>query len=288
MVKDTFFEKKRLIQVNGKIIDLSTPIVAGILNITPDSFYDGGNYFSKERLTFQYSRLIHEGADIVDIGAYSSRPGAENISVEKEKERLCMALDAIREMDSDTIISIDTFRARVARMMIEEYNVGLINDISSGEADPEILDIAANYNVPYIAMHMKGTPQTMQKLTHYNNVVDDIVDYFAHKVYSLKERGIKDIFIDPGFGFGKTIEQNFELLANLDVFKIFKLPIMVGISRKSMIYRSLNIDVKQALNGTSILHTIALQNGANIIRAHDVKEAKEAINLYQKVLKAKC
>lgn len=284
MAKDTLFYKKKTIRFRGKLLEINQPLVMGILNVTPDSFYDGGKYPSTEEILKQTRKMLIEGASIIDIGAYSSRPGSEEISAETELSRLEPALTAIRTLFPDIIISVDTFRAKVARQAIEGYKIDIINDISGGTIDPEITDIAAAYGIPYIAMHMKGTPVTMQKETKYQHVITDLLSYFAEKIDFLVSKGIHDIIVDPGFGFAKTLEQNYQLMAGLESFQILGYPIMVGISRKSMIYKLLETNPSEALTGTIALNMVALQNGASILRVHDVKEAVETIKIYKKLI----
>lgn len=277
--KDTYFSPKQTLNFNGTLFELSSPIVMGILNITPDSFFDGGRYLDEIQLMERCENMLSDGATIIDIGAYSSRPGATDISTEEEQERLAKALQPIRKSFPDAIISVDTFRADVARFVVQEFNVNMINDISAGELDPDMLETVASCNVPYILMHMKGTPQTMQQNTNYDNLINDIIRYLAQRINLAVQAGIKDIIVDPGFGFGKTIEQNFKLLANLGDFNIFQRPILVGLSRKSTVYKTLGTTPENALNGTLALETIALLNGANILRVHDVKETMEVLKL---------
>jgi dihydropteroate synthase len=283
MDKDTLFYKKRTIDCRGKIIDIEQPIVMGILNVTPDSFYDGGQYTDKNAIAARVKQILDEGADIIDIGGYSSRPGAEEISEKEELQRIGGTLDSIREQFPESVVSVDTFRAGIAQEVIEKYNVDIINDISGGSLEPEIIDVVATYGVPYITMHMQGTPQSMQKNPVYKHVVNDILDYFVKQVWSLRDKGIKDIIIDPGFGFGKTIDQNYQLLAGLDVFKSLELPILAGLSRKSMIYKFLDTTPGEALTGTIALNLIALQKGTSILRVHDIRQAVETISIYKKV-----
>lgn len=271
------------INVNGRLMDLSEAQVMGILNITPDSFYANSRKQTEEEITSRVRQIIDEGASITDIGAYSSRPNAENITPEEELKRLRFGLEIIRRIAPDAVISVDTFRAEVAEACVEEYGVAIINDIAAGEMDAKMFDTVARLNVPYIMMHMQGTPQNMQLTPHYENVVKEVFMYFAEKVDKLRSLGVKDIILDPGFGFGKTLEHNYELLNYLDDFKIFELPLLVGVSRKSMIYRLLGTTSDEALNGTSILNTIALMKGANILRVHDVKEAVEAVRIVKKM-----
>ncbi|UCH15873.1 MAG: dihydropteroate synthase [Bacteroidales bacterium] len=278
--KDTFFSKKYSLNCRGKLINLSTPKVMGILNVTPDSFYDGGKYITEKEILKKAEQMIEEGAFAIDVGAYSSRPGAEHIPAEVEIQRLGFSLAVLRASFPDIILSADTFRSKVARMAVTDYEVDIINDITSGNADENMISTIAELNIPYIMMHIKGTPQNMQKDPSYDNVIEEIINYFSEKIQAAKLAGISDIIIDPGFGFGKTTEHNYRILNRLDDFKIFELPILVGFSRKSMIYKPLNTTPQGALNGTSVLNTIALMNGASILRVHDVKEAMETIKLY--------
>ncbi len=264
----------------GKLINLSTPRIMGILNITPDSFYDGGKYQTKKEILRKTRQMIEEGASIIDVGAYSSRPGAGHITVEEEMQRMKFALEIIRDDFPDVIVSADTFRSSVASLAVKDYEVDIINDISAGSADENMFDTIAALNVPYIMMHIKGTPQNMQVNPTYDDVVGEIINYFSEKIQKAKLSGICDVIIDPGFGFGKTLEHNYRILSRLDDFKIFELPILVGLSRKSMIYKALDATPKEALNGTTVLNTIALMNGANILRVHDVKEAMETVKLF--------
>mgnify|MGYP006279321285 CR=1 FL=1 len=280
--KDTFFSRKYLINCRGSLLDLSQPRIMGVLNVTPDSFYDGGRYFQEKAVSEQLDKLIAEGADIIDVGGYSSRPGADHIPVSEERDRIRPVLDLIRKKHPGQIVSVDTFRAEIAREVVEDYQVDIINDISAGEMDPPIFDAIAELQVPYIMMHMKGTPQDMKERAHYEDMMKEIMDYFSGKYDHLRKLGVNDIILDPGFGFGKTVQHNYQLLYNLNQFKIFELPVMVGISRKSMIYKTLDITPDESLNGTTVLNTIALMNGANILRVHDVKEAREVIALVEK------
>jgi len=257
----------------------------GILNITPDSFYDGGRYKSADEIKNRVSEMIHEGCDILDIGAFSTRPGAENITENEERNRLTPVLELIKHQFPDLILSVDTFRSGIAKYVVENFNVDIINDISAGDLDSKMLDTIAELNVPYIMMHMKGTPETMQQNPEYKNVVKEVIGYFSKKVQQAKLMGISDVIIDPGFGFGKTIEHNYQLLKHLDDFRIFELPVLVGLSRKSMIYKTLDISPDESLNGTTVLNTLALVGGANIVRVHDIKAAREAIHLVNKFSK---
>ncbi len=269
----------RYINVNGRLMDLSCPQVMGILNVTPDSFYAGSRKQTEEEIAARAQQILAEGGSIIDIGAYSSRPNAEHISAEEEMKRLRNGLEIIRREHPDAVLSVDTFRADVARMCVEEYGVAIVNDIAAGNMDSEMFSTIARLGVPYIMMHMQGTPQNMQQHPHYEDVLREVLYYFSEKVQRLRDMGVKDIILDPGFGFGKTIEHNYELLNQMEEFAIFELPLLVGVSRKSMIYKLLGITPEEALNGTTVLHTIALMKGANILRVHDVKEAVEAVRL---------
>ena len=271
------------INVNGQLLDLSTPKVMGILNLTPDSFYKDSRMLTAEQLSQKVIQMLAEGADFLDVGAYSSRPGAVDLPIEEEKRRLSEGLAILRKEAPKAIVSVDTFRADVAKMCIEEFGVAMVNDISGGELDSKMFSTISCARIPYIIMHMQGTPQNMQQAPQYENVLKEVMLSFAKKVRKLHEMNVNDIIIDPGFGFGKTQAHNFELLAHLNEFDIFQLPILVGLSRKSMIYKTLDITPQDALNGTTVLHTIALSKGANILRVHDVKEAVEAIKLWQTV-----
>ena len=271
----------RYINVNGSLLDLSQPRVMGILNVTPDSFYAGSRTQTEAEIVRRVKQIVSEGAAIIDIGAYSSRPNADNVSAREEMERLRMGLKILFEIQPDAVVSVDTFRADVARMCVEEYGVAIINDIAAGEMDANMFHTVAALNVPYIMMHMQGTPQSMQQHPHYDNLLEEVLLYFARKVQQLRDLGVKDIILDPGFGFGKTIEHNYELLSHLEDFRIFELPLLVGVSRKSMIYRLLDITPQEALNGTTVLDTICLLKGADILRVHDVKEAVETVRIVQ-------
>lgn len=271
----------RYINVNGSLLDLSQPRVMGILNVTPDSFYAGSRTQTEAEIVRRVKQIVSEGAAIIDIGAYSSRPNADNVSAREEMERLRMGLKILFEIQPDAVVSVDTFRADVARMCVEEYGVAIINDIATGEMDANMFHTVAALNVPYIMMHMQGTPQSMQQHPHYDNLLKEVFLYFARKVQQLRDLGVKDIILDPGFGFGKTMEHNYELLSHLEEFRIFELPLLVGVSRKSMIYRLLDITPQEALNGTTVLDTICLLKGADILRVHDVKEAVETVRIVQ-------
>ena len=271
------------LNVNGRLLDLSTPQVMGILNVRPDSFYAGSRSRTEAEIAARACQILDEGASIIDIGAYSSRPNAEHISPEEEMQRLRTGLEILNRNHPDAIISVDTFRAEVARQCVEEYGAAIINDISAGEMDEQMFPTVARLNVPYIMMHMQGTPQNMQKEPHYENLLKEVFMYFARKVRQLRDLGMKDIILDPGFGFGKTLEHNYELMAHLEEFGIFELPLLVGVSRKSMIYRLFGATPQEALNGTTVLDTVALMKGADILRVHDVREAVEAVRLIEKL-----
>jgi len=250
----------------------------GILNVTPDSFYDGGKYKSDGDILNHVETILNEGATFLDIGAYSSRPNANHVSEDEELKRILPIVQLILKEFPKALVSIDTFRSKVAKLCVDN-GAALVNDISGGNMDKNMIKTIANLKVPYIMMHIKGTPQTMQQETKYSNLVKDILFYFSERITSARELGIIDLIVDPGFGFAKTIEQNFNLLNNLDLFKILELPIMVGLSRKSLIYKTLKNTQDDALNGTTVLNTIALQKGASILRVHDVKEAMQCIAL---------
>lgn len=275
--------KSKLINVNGRLMDLSTPQVMGVLNVTPDSFYSGCRAQAESEITDRIHRIVTEGAAIIDIGAYSSRSNAVHISTEDEMERLRAGLKLINRHYPDAVVSVDTFRADVAAMCVEEYGVAIINDISAGEMDNRMFETVARLNVPYIMMHIQGTPQNMQQAPHYDDLIKEVFLYFSRKVGQLHELGVKDMILDPGFGFGKTVEHNYELMACLEDFAIFELPLLVGVSRKSMITRLLGITPQEALNGTTVLNTVSLLKGADIIRVHDVKEAVEAVKIVNKI-----
>ncbi|MFN3754776.1 dihydropteroate synthase [Flavobacterium sp.] len=270
------------INCHGKLIDLSSPKVMGILNITPNSFYDGGKYAEEKSMLSQVEKMLNEGATFIDIGAYSSKPSAEYVTEEEEINRLVPIVKSVLQHFPETLISVDTFRANVAKAGIEN-GACIINDIAAGSLDENMMETVAELQVPYIMMHMKGNPQTMQSLAQYGNITKEILFYFSEKVAQARSLGINDIIIDPGFGFAKTLEQNFELMNSLELFQILELPILVGISRKSMIYKALETSAEFALNGTTVLNTIALQKNSNILRVHDVKEAIECVKLYQKL-----
>lgn len=267
------------INVNGKLIDLAEPQVMGILNVTPDSFYSGSRKQTEEDIRNRVKQIIDEGGQMIDIGAYSSRQGADDVSTQEEMARLRHGMKIVNEMALGMPVSVDTFRADVAKMCVEELGVGIINDISGGELDKRMFETVAKLGVPYILMHMKGTPQTMQQAPHYDDLMKEIMLYFAEKIQKLRDLGQKDIILDPGYGFAKTIEHNYELLGHQEMLHVFELPLLVGISRKSMIFRLLGSSPEESLNGTSVLNTIALQKGASILRVHDVKECVEVVKI---------
>lgn len=287
-VKDNETQTKQVffmtINCKGELIDVSTPKVMGILNLTPDSFYDGGKYKDEVAILKQVEKMLEDGATFIDMGAYSSRPGAEHVDEDDELKRMLPIVELILKHFPDTLISVDTFRSKVAGESLER-GAAIINDISAGNLDAEMFNTAAKYQVPYIMMHLKGTPQSMQKEAVYEDLIKDLRFYFSKKMKDATSKKINDIIIDPGFGFAKTTEQNYTLLKHLDLFKTFEVPLLIGLSRKSMIYKILNSNPKEALNGTTALHTIALLKGANILRVHDVKEAVECVKLVE-VLKA--
>jgi dihydropteroate synthase len=281
MAKDTTFRKKVTINTGGKLIDLSVPKVMGIINITPDSFYAGSRKPLLNDALLQANKLLADGADFLDIGAYSSRPGADDISVQEELDRLLPVIELITANHPDAFISVDTFRADVAEYAI---NAGahIINDISGGQLDEEMFATVAKLKVPYILMHMKGSPQNMNRHASYKDVFTEVLDYFALRYHQLKQLGAHDVILDPGFGFAKTADHNYTLMNRLQDFNILELPILVGVSRKRMVYHVTGGTADDALNGTTALNTIALTKGANILRVHDVKEAVEAIKIYLK------
>lgn len=272
------------LNINGRLLDLSEPQVMGILNVTPDSFYSGSRKQTEDEIESRVRQIIGEGASIIDIGAYSSRPNADDVSPSEEMERLRKGLSVIQRVAPNAIVSVDTFRADVAKMCVEEYGVGIVNDISGGMLDKDMFATVAKLGIPYILMHMQGTPQNMQQNPHYDDVVKEVFMYFAEKVQRLRDLGVKDIILDPGYGFGKTVEHNYELMNHQEELLEFELPLLVGISRKSMIYKALGITADEALNGTSVLNTISLLKGANILRVHDVATGVEVVNLIQKLL----
>jgi dihydropteroate synthase len=285
MSQDTFFETKSTINCRGKIINLSTPLVMGIVNLGPDSFFDGGKYTTRWEVLKRADKLLSDGADILDLGAATTRPGASLVDTQTERKRLMPALELVVKEFPNAIISIDTYNSVIAREAIER-GAHIINDISAGEFDPLMFATIAHLQVPYIIMHIKGVPENMQIDPSYEDLVREITLYFAEKISRLRELGVHDIIIDPGFGFGKNVEDNYKLLNKLDYFKIFELPILAGFSRKSMINRVIKTDPSRALNGTTVLNTIALEKGASILRVHDAREAWEAIRIVEMLQKS--
>lgn len=268
---------------NGHLLDLHTPLVMGILNVTPDSFYAESRMKTEEAIRMRVRQIVEEGGSMIDVGAYSSRPGADDVSADEEMARLKRGMKIVREEAPEIPVSVDTFRADVAKMCIEELGADIINDISGGELDKEMFHTVAKLGVPYILMHMKGTPQTMQEAPHYDDLMKEVMLYFSEKIQQLRDLGQKDIILDPGYGFAKTLDHNYELLVHQEMLSIFELPLLVGVSRKSMIYKLLGCTPDEALNGTTALNTIALQKGASILRVHDVKEAVEVVRIVTKL-----
>ena len=276
--ESNFFSTNKTLNIRGRLIDLSSPKVMGILNVTPDSFYDGNRYTTEASISKQVEKMVSNGATFIDVGAYSSRPGADDVPQDEELKRAIEAIRIITKNFPDVFISIDTFRSEVARIAVQEGGC-MVNDISGGALDQQMFATVAQLKVPYILMHMRGNPKTMTQQTEYSNILKDIVYYFHVRVSQLHQLGVKDIIIDPGFGFSKTAQQNFELLNHLEHFKILNKALLVGLSRKSMIWKTLQTKPEDALNGTTSLNTVALMKGASILRVHDVKEAMEAIKL---------
>lgn len=270
------------INIKGNLLDLNKPKIMGILNVTPDSFFDGGLYDTEKKVDIQVMSMIEDGMDILDVGGYSSRPGAKEISINEEINRVIPVVKFLRKTYPELILSVDTFRSEVARNCLD-LGIDIINDISAGCIDKNILDVVAEYNCPYIMMHMKGTPQTMQINPEYENLIKELLIYFAKRIYLAREKGIIDIIVDPGFGFGKTLDHNYTIMKKIENFKLLDLPILVGISRKSFITKQLDIDKKDSLNGTTALNMYFLEKNVNILRVHDVKEAKECIMLHEKI-----
>ena len=270
------------INCKGKLIDLSQPKVMGILNLTPNSFYDGGKYKDEIQVLNQVERMLDDGATFIDVGAYSSKPNAEFVSEEEELHRLLPIVELLVNKFPEVLLSVDTFRSQVAKKAIEN-GVAIVNDISAGKLDEKMIETVAKLNVPYIMMHMKGNPKTMQSLTNYEDILKEMIFYFSERIAVARSFGVNDIVIDPGFGFAKTLEQNYEVLQKLELFSMLELPLLVGVSRKSMIYKTLENSPEEALNGTTVLNTIALQKGAKILRVHDVKEAVECVKLLSKL-----
>ena len=272
--------------LNNKHIDLSVPRVMTIVNVTPDSFYDGCRSFTEEEIERHVVRAIEEGADMLDVGGYSSRPNADDVAVDEEIARVGRAMKVIRRVCPEMVVSIDTFRAEVVRRIVDEWGACIVNDISAGELDPEMITTVARLGLPYVAMHMRGTPTTMQSMTDYGDIVDEVRTYFVQKISELRAAGIEDIVIDPGFGFAKTLEQNYQLMSGLHRLNDLGAPMLVGISRKSMIYKLLGSTPAEALNGTTALHLEALRQGAKILRIHDTREAVEVVKIYNQLNKS--
>lgn len=276
--ESNFFSTNKTLNLRGRLLNLATPAVMGIVNATPDSFYDGGRYPCETLLLNRVEQMLHEGATFIDVGGYSTRPGADEISAAEELKRIIPLIKNITRNFPEALISVDTFRSEVAKAAVQE-GACMINDVSGGAADTSMYQTVANLQVPYVLMHMRGTPKTMSTKTDYENLLKDITDYFHERINQLEALHVKDIIIDPGFGFAKTPEQNFQLLNDLEYFKILQRPVLIGVSRKSTIWKTLSITPEEALNGTTCLHTLALLQGASILRVHDVKEASEAIKL---------
>ncbi len=274
------------INIGGRLMSFDSPKVMGIVNVTPDSFYAGSRVSGFHDISDRVRSMLEEGADILDIGGYSSRPGAEEVSSDEEYSRLAAGLEVIRKVKEDAVVSVDTFRADVARRCVEDWNVGIINDISGGDLDSEMWDTVAELGVPYVLMHMRGNPRTMGDLTDYKDVTAETLTILAEKTALLRQKGVRDVIIDPGFGFAKTVGQNYQLLSDLKGFRIVDAPLLVGVSRKTMIWKPLGITPDKAANGTTVLNTVALLNGADILRVHDVRNAVEAIKLVSQLTEA--
>lgn len=269
------------LNIKGSVRTFSQPLIMGILNVTPDSFYAGSQTTEESAIRERAAKMLEEGADIIDIGGYSSRPNADEVPVEEEIRRVVKGIKAVRELSTDILISVDTFRSKVAETAVTEYGADIINDISGGDLDPDMINVVPCLKVPYIIMHMRGNPGTMSRLTDYADVTGDVLRELSIKIEAFTHAGVNDIIIDPGFGFAKTLEQNYDMLSHLELFQVFELPVLVGISRKSMIYKALDTTPENALNGTTVINTIAMLNGASILRVHDVKEAVEARKIIQ-------
>lgn len=283
--KSSFFSKKRTLNISGRLVRFDQPMLMGVLNITPDSFYDGGRYFQMETLMPRVEQMLNEGADIIDLGAMSTRPGSEGIPADEEKKRLLPVIKKIREQFPDSIISVDTYRAVIAKESVKQ-GADMINDVSGGQMDDRIFETIARLKVPYVLMHMQGTPETMQKQPQYSDVIKDVSFFFTKQLEKLKKLGVRDIILDPGFGFGKSLDHNYQLLDGLKNFNVFEMPVVIGLSRKSMINKVLGTKPEDALNGTTALHMLALERGADILRVHDVREAKETIRIFQQLKKS--
>jgi dihydropteroate synthase len=276
----SLFQGRQTLLSHGKLIDISKPLVMGIINVTSDSFFEGSQFRVKSKIARRAEQILTEGGSIIDVGACSTRPGSMPIDEAQEIKRLAKALSVIRKKFPEAIISLDTYRANVVKVIHANFGINIVNDISAGDLDAKMFQAAADLKLIYVLMHMKGTPKDMQENPHYeNDIIKELFGFFTKKIENLKLAGVKDIIIDPGFGFGKNADHNYTLLKNLESFKIFELPILAGLSRKSMIYKQLNTCPGNALNGTTVLNTIAIQNGAKILRVHDVKEASEVIKL---------
>jgi len=281
-VKDTIFKSNITLNCQGKLIEFDKPIIIGIINATPDSFFEGSRIQSTNQLLNHVQNFVNDGVDIIDIGGYSSRPGAEEVEEDEEINRVLSVIKIIREKYPNLLISIDTFRPKIAKIALEN-GANIINDISGGQFDENIYKIASDFSAPYIMMHMRGTPQNMQNNTSYNHLIKDIIYYFSERIQLAQKAGVKDIIIDPGLGFSKTLDQNYEIIKHLDLFKVLEKPLLIGASRKSMLYKLLNTSAKDALNATTAINAIALMNGAHILRVHDVKEAVELKKIYSKI-----
>lgn len=281
-MQNSGFSTNKTWNVRGRLVDVSTPKVMGVLNLTPDSFYDGNRYNNFSAAMSQVEKMVSEGADMIDIGGYSSRPGAEDISPDEEARRVVDIIAAAAKLFPDTLLSIDTFRSEVAKRAIDA-GATIINDITGGDHDPDLPGLAIAHRLPYILMHMRGTPKTMNQQTQYGDVVKEVLASLQKKVHEFNSRGLTDLAVDPGFGFAKTVDQNFTMLNNLGVFRMAGRPVLAGLSRKSMIWRTLDVKPEQALNGTTALNMVALMKGATILRVHDVKEAKECVKLYERL-----
>jgi len=278
-----FLKRKNTLNLNGRILDLAQPVVMGIINVTPDSFFDGGKYKTDKKVVKRAEEILDQGGTVIDIGAVSTQPGKEGISTKEEIDRLLPAVKAVKKEFPDAFLSIDTYRSWVALKIIEECGPCIVNDVSGGNFDVHMFDTIGKLGVPYILMHMQGTPLKMQENPVYEDIIRDISLFFTERVKQLTKSGVKDVIIDPGFGFGKLLEHNYELLNRLDSFKVFQLPLMVGMSRKGMIYKLLGTNADEALNGTTVVNTLALMGGADILRVHDVREAVEAIRIMNRV-----
>lgn len=276
-----------MLNIKGHLIDTTRPLIMGIVNVTPDSFFDGGKYNNQELIHRRIETILSEGANIIDVGACSTRPGADSVSLEEEWQRLSLFFEVQQQYYPNAIVSVDTFRSEIARRCVQQYSVAMINDVSGGEIDTNMFQTIADLNVPYVLSHIKGAPKDMQNEPQYVDVVSEVIDYFSKKISILHQMGVHDIIIDPGFGFGKNLEHNYQMMAHLNKLKIFDLPLLVGISRKSMIYRLLDISPEESLNGTTSLNTIALLNGANILRVHDVRQAVECVMIVDKLINNK-